>query len=167
MHLDSKEDNTVQRLAKVLKNASEKDTADTFGLDETDSPNNGTAEETESEGNHNRENKLDVSVDEVDGVYIQDPGEVPNENSCSNSGDFDCVDGVQETVEDNRLKHEELLMRDLKVCCFQTFHAVFPLPRLTFLKINKLSLCRVAALKSLPVHRCGGVIFTFSGLCRL
>ena len=52
-----------------------------------------------------------------------------------------------------------------RVCCFQTLDAVFP--KDPFLQIIKrpqqLSLCRVAALKSIPIHRYSVVIFTFSG----
>ena len=106
MHLGAKEDNTIQRLTKVLKGTSEKDKADTFGLNESN---------TGSEGNHDSENKLDGTVNDIDGERFQDPGEVPDENSGSISEDFDYVDGVQESDEANRLKHEDILMRDLKV----------------------------------------------------
>ena len=113
--LDLKENSPIQRLSKVLKATREKEAADRDGLDETDSPNNETDQETQSEEKRSKQHIGELAFDEKDGGHLQDPDKIPNKASNLIAETVDCIDGVERPDNADKLKHKDLLLRDLKV----------------------------------------------------
>ena len=107
-----KENSTVQRLSKVLKSARDKDAGERFTESETEIPTSVTDPEAHSEGNASTENVDEIAFDELDGVHLKDYV-IENEANGLVPEPLDDVDGPNA---DDRLKHEAMLLKDLKVC---------------------------------------------------
>ena len=107
-----KENNTVQRLSKVLKSTRDQDVADKFTEKETGIHDNVIEQESRSEGNPKEENVVELAFDELDGGQPKND-DIENDASGLVAESLDDVDGSHE---DDRLKHEEMLLKDLRVC---------------------------------------------------
>ena len=102
LHLDSKDKSTVERLAQVLKRTHENAAADKAFTDlETTIATSVNDQATHSAETQDLEAGLHNMQDLTASLPIKST---------------DAVDDTEESTDDDRLKHQELLMKDLKVC---------------------------------------------------